>query len=62
MWHILNVVYRHPDLTSGSGVSGTPERERLEALVAMGANHLLLPPIVRSTDQVEALAEVARLS
>jgi alkanesulfonate monooxygenase SsuD/methylene tetrahydromethanopterin reductase-like flavin-dependent oxidoreductase (luciferase family) len=48
---IFNVVYRHPDLTSGSGVSGTPEqgRERLEALVAMGANHLLLPSIVRST-------------
>ena len=43
---------------------GTPEqvRERLEALVVMGATHLLLYPIVRSTDQVEALAEVVRLS
>jgi hypothetical protein len=32
-------------------VSGTPKqgRERLESLVAMGANHLLLLPIVRST-------------
>jgi len=28
----------------------------------MGATYLLLHPIVRSTDQVEALAEVARLS
>ena len=43
---------------------GTPEqvRERLEALVVMGATHLLLYSIVRSTDQVEALAEVVRLS
>lgn len=63
MWHIQRGV-PSPDLTSGSEASGTPEqvRERLEALVVMGATHLLLYPIVRSTDQVEALAEVVRLS
>ena len=60
----FSVVYHNPDLTTAGGVYGTPEqvREQLEELVAMGANHLLLNPVTRYTEQVEALAEVAGLS
>lgn len=59
----FSVVYRNPELTNTGGVYGTPEqvREQLEELVAMGANHLLLNPVTRYTEQVEALAEVAGL-
>lgn len=57
-------VYRNPDLTVTGGVYGTPEqvREQLEALVALGADHLLLNPVTRYAEQVEALAEVVGLS
>jgi probable F420-dependent oxidoreductase len=57
-------VYHNPDGTDASGVHGTPEqvRERLEALVAMGANHLLLNPVCRNVEQVEALATVVGLT
>jgi alkanesulfonate monooxygenase SsuD/methylene tetrahydromethanopterin reductase-like flavin-dependent oxidoreductase (luciferase family) len=60
----FSVVYRNPNLTTEGGVYGTPEqvREQLEALVAMGANHLLLNPVTRYAEQVEALAEVAGLA
>ena len=56
-------VYHNPDLTTAGGVYGTPEqvREQLQELVALGANHLLLNPVTRFTEQVEALAEVAGL-
>jgi alkanesulfonate monooxygenase SsuD/methylene tetrahydromethanopterin reductase-like flavin-dependent oxidoreductase (luciferase family) len=56
-------VYYNPNLTTEGGVYGTPEqvREQLEELVAMGATHLLLNPIARYAEQVEALAEVAGL-
>jgi probable F420-dependent oxidoreductase len=56
-------VYRDPPGTDASGIHGTPEqvRERLEEVVAMGANHLLLNPVSRYTEQVEALAEVVGL-
>ena len=56
-------VYHNPNLTAAGGVYGTPEqvREQLEELVAMGANHLLLNPVTRYTEQVEALAEVTGL-
>ena len=56
-------VYRNPDGTDASGIWGTPEqvREKLEALVAMGANHLMLNPISRYADQLEAVAEVVGL-
>ncbi len=59
----FTTVYRNPDGTDASGLHGTPEivRERLEAMVAMGANHLLLNPVSRHLDQVEALAAVAGL-
>ena len=58
-----SVVYHNPELTHTGGVYGTPEqvREQLEELVAMGANHLLLNPVTRYTEQVEALAEVTGL-
>jgi probable F420-dependent oxidoreductase len=60
----FSLVYHNPELTTTGGVYGTPEqvREQLEALVAMGANHLLLNPVARYPEQVEALAEVAGLS
>jgi alkanesulfonate monooxygenase SsuD/methylene tetrahydromethanopterin reductase-like flavin-dependent oxidoreductase (luciferase family) len=56
-------VYHNPDGTDASGIHGTPEqvRERLEALVAAGATHLLLNPVCRHTEQVEALAALAGL-
>jgi len=57
-------VYHNPEGTDASGIHGTPEqvRERLEELVAMGANHLLLNPVSRYAEQVEALAGVTGLS
>jgi alkanesulfonate monooxygenase SsuD/methylene tetrahydromethanopterin reductase-like flavin-dependent oxidoreductase (luciferase family) len=60
----FSVVYRNPELTASGGVFGTPEevREQLEELVAAGANHLLLNPVTRFPEQVEALAEVAGLT
>jgi alkanesulfonate monooxygenase SsuD/methylene tetrahydromethanopterin reductase-like flavin-dependent oxidoreductase (luciferase family) len=59
----FSVVYRNPELTTTGGVYGTPEqvREQLEELVSMGANHLLLNPVTRYSEQVEALAEVTGL-
>jgi probable F420-dependent oxidoreductase len=60
----FTTVYHNPDGTDASGVHGTPEqvRERLEELVAMGANHLLLNPVCRYGEQLDALAAVAGLS
>ena len=57
-------VYHNPEGTDASGIHGTPEqvRGRLEELVAMGANHLLLNPVSRHAEQVEALAAVAGLA
>jgi probable F420-dependent oxidoreductase len=57
-------VYRNPEGTDASGIHGTPEhvRERLEELIAAGANHLLLNPTARYTEQLEALAWVAGLA
>ena len=57
-------VYHNPAGTDASGIHGTPEqvRERLEEVVAMGANHLLLNPVSRHVEQVEALAEIVGLS
>jgi probable F420-dependent oxidoreductase len=60
----FSLVYRNPELTASGGVYGTPEqvREQLEALVDMGATHLLLNPVTRYMEQVEALAEVVGLA
>jgi probable F420-dependent oxidoreductase len=57
-------VYHNPDGTDASGIHGTPEqvREQLEALVAMGANHLLLNPVCRHVEQLEALAAAVGLA
>jgi probable F420-dependent oxidoreductase len=57
-------VYHNPAGTTTSGVFGTPEqvREQLEELVAIGANHLLLNPVARYPEQIEALAEVVGLA
>ena len=57
-------VYHNPPGTDASGIRGTPEqvRERLEDLVAAGANHLLLNPISRHAEQLEAVAELAGLN
>jgi probable F420-dependent oxidoreductase len=53
-------VYHNPGGTDTSGLHGTPEHvaERLEALIDMGANHLLLNPVCRHAEQLEALAAV----
>jgi probable F420-dependent oxidoreductase len=57
-------VYRRPSGADASGVHGTPAqvREQLEALVSAGANHLLVNPVGRYVEQVEALAEIVGLS
>ncbi|MCC7081758.1 MAG: LLM class flavin-dependent oxidoreductase [Burkholderiales bacterium] len=57
-------VYRNPDGADACGIHGTPEqvRERLEALVSAGANHLLVNPVARYVEQVEALAQVVGLA
>lgn len=53
-------VYHNPTGTETSGVYGTPKqvREKLDAFVEMGANHLLLNPVARHQEQLEALAGV----
>ena len=60
----FTVVYRNPAGTDASGVHGTPEqvRQQLEELVDNGANHLLLNPVCRYAEQVEALAAVVGLT
>ena len=57
-------VYHNPAGTDASGIHGTPEqvREKLEEVVAMGANHLLLNPVSRYAEQVDAVAEVVGLA
>ncbi len=61
--HWFNTIYHKPEAADGSGIHGTPEqvRARIEELVEMGANHLLLNPVSRYAEQVEALAEVVGL-
>jgi probable F420-dependent oxidoreductase len=56
-------VYHNPPGTDASGIHGTPEqvRARLEEVVAMGANHLMLNPVSNYAEQLEALAEVVGL-
>jgi alkanesulfonate monooxygenase SsuD/methylene tetrahydromethanopterin reductase-like flavin-dependent oxidoreductase (luciferase family) len=63
LYRWFTVVYRNPEGTDASGIHGRPEqvREGLEELVAAGANHLLLNPVARYEEQLEALAEVAGL-
>lgn len=60
----FGAVYHNQDLEKEVGVSGTAEqvREQLEAIVAMGATHVLLNPVDRYADQLEVLAETVGLS
>jgi probable F420-dependent oxidoreductase len=62
--HWFTTVYHNPNGADASGVHGTPEqvRERLEQLVGMGANHLLLNPVCRHAEQLEALAKIVGLA
>lgn len=59
----FTTVYHNPAGADASGIHGTPlqVRARLEELVAMGASHLLLNPVCRYTEHVDALADVAGL-
>jgi len=56
--------YHDPAGTDASGIHGTPEqvRERLEEVIALGANHLLLNPVSRHLEQTKALAEIVGLA
>ena len=56
-------VYRNPSGTDTACIHGTPEqvRERLEEVAAMGATHLLLNPVSRYAEQLEALAAIVGL-
>ena len=60
----FSTVYHRPAGADTSGIHGTPEqlRARVEELLATGANHLLLNPVCRHAEQLEALAEVVGLS
>jgi probable F420-dependent oxidoreductase len=57
-------VYHNPAGTDSSGIHGTPDhvREQLHEMIASGANHLLLNPVSRHVEQLEALAEIVGLS
>ena len=56
--------YGNPALAEQGGVFGTPDDvgEQLEALVAAGATHLLLNPVTRYDEQLEALAAITGLA
>lgn len=62
--HWFETVYRNPAGVDACGIHGTPEvvRDQLEALVDAGANHLLLNPVGRYAEQLEALAQIVGLS
>ena len=59
----FSTVYHNPEGPTTTGIHGSPAevRERLEGLVRMGATHLLLNPVCRYAEQLEALASVAGL-
>jgi alkanesulfonate monooxygenase SsuD/methylene tetrahydromethanopterin reductase-like flavin-dependent oxidoreductase (luciferase family) len=56
--------YGNPALTDQGGVFGTPDDvgEQLAALAAAGANHLLLNPVTRFEEQLDALAAISGLA
>ena len=60
----FGTVDRDPRRADTAGIHGTSEqvREQLEALVSAGANHVLVNPVARYAEQVEALAEVVGLA
>ena len=53
-------VYKNPPGTDVCGIHGTPEtvKAKLEEMVGMGANHLMLNPVSCYREQVEILAEI----
>lgn len=55
----FSTVYHNPKGAEVSGIHGTPEQVRasIEELAATGVNHLLLNPVCRYAEQLEALAE-----
>jgi probable F420-dependent oxidoreductase len=57
-------VYHNPAGTDSSGIHGKPDqvRDQLQELIAAGANHLLLNPVSRHVEQLEALAEIVGLA
>ena len=57
-------VYHNPSGTDTSGIHGTPRQvaEKLHAMIAAGAAHLLLNPVCRHVEQLEALAQVVGLA
>jgi probable F420-dependent oxidoreductase len=60
----FSAVYHNDRGVDTTGVHGTPEQvcARLEELAAVGATHLLLNPVCRYAEQLEALAAVVGLS
>jgi probable F420-dependent oxidoreductase len=60
----FSTVYHDPAGPDASGIHGTPAqvREKLDTLIAMGANHVLLNPVSRYVEQVDMLAAVVGLS
>jgi probable F420-dependent oxidoreductase len=62
--HWFTAAYRNPALTDQAGVFGRPDEvaAQLHALVAAGATHLLLNPVTRYEEQLEALAAIAGLA
>ena len=62
--HFCHSIYGNGDNAADQGICGTPEevQEQLETLVdATGPDHLLLHPVSRFVEQVEAVAEVVGL-
>ena len=57
-------VYHNPAMLETHGFHGTPEqaREYIAELQAVGMTHVLLNPVARQDEQLEALAEVVGLS
>jgi len=61
--HFCQTLYGTGERAAELGICGTPEevREQLESLASVGPDHLLLQPVTRFVEQVEALAEVVGL-
>ncbi|MBM4263032.1 MAG: LLM class flavin-dependent oxidoreductase [Deltaproteobacteria bacterium] len=58
--HWFTIVYRNPKGADTSGFCGAPEqvRAKIEELAVTGVNHLILNPVCRYAEQLEALGEV----
>jgi probable F420-dependent oxidoreductase len=62
--HFCQTTYGNGDNAADQGICGTPEevREQLESLVATtGPDHLLLHPVTRFVEHVDAVAEIVGL-